>query len=208
MFKDGQIAFVEFPGRDLDGMRRFYGGLFGWAFGWAVEDRGHNYVVFRGNGAEGGFSAHPTLGPVEPLVVLYASDLEAARDRVRLIGGEITRDIYPSRGGYRFHVRDPGENEVAVWSETRRPPPALAMRSRWPVFRFPQSFHAQARPPRSGTACPEPAPTQPAPTQPAPTQPATPLSRPIPLTAGLARPRTNHELWRDRLCARMARSTM
>jgi predicted enzyme related to lactoylglutathione lyase len=119
---DGQIAFVEFPGRDLGQMRRFYGA----AFGWVSEHQRHDYVAFRGNDVEGGFSANPSQGPVEPLVVFYASDLETVRARVQLAGGEITRDIFAIPGGRRFQFRDPGENEVAVWSDTCPPPPPTA----------------------------------------------------------------------------------
>jgi predicted enzyme related to lactoylglutathione lyase len=119
---DGQIAFVEFPGRDLGQMRRFYGE----AFGWRTEHRRHDYVAFQGNGVEGGFSANPSQGPLEPLVVFYVRDLEAVRARVCAAGGEITRDIFAFPGGRRFQFRDPGENEIAVWSDTFVPPPRTA----------------------------------------------------------------------------------
>jgi hypothetical protein len=113
---DGQIDFVEFPGRNLMRMRHFYGAAFGWTF----ENRGEGYVAFHGAGAEGGFSADPEQAPLEPLVVFYASDLEAVREKVLAIGGEITRDIFAIPGGRRFHFRDPGENEAAVWSDTEK----------------------------------------------------------------------------------------
>ncbi len=142
---DGQIAFVEFPGRDLGEMRRFYGE----AFGWQSEHRRHDYVAFRGNDVEGGFCANPTQGPVEPLVVFYAFDLEAVRARVCAAGGEITRDIFAVPGGHRFQFRDPGENEVAVWSDTFVPPTsAVACRSAGSAFWRPWAL----RPERSHVA--------------------------------------------------------
>ena len=114
MRMDGQIDFVEFPGQDLLQMRYFYGAAFGWTF----ELRNSDYVVFRGAGVQGGFSADPKSAPAEPLVVLYVRNLEAARRRVKAAGGEITRDIFPTAvGGRRFHFRDPSGNELAVWSE-------------------------------------------------------------------------------------------
>jgi len=113
MRADGQIDFVEFPGQNLLHMRHFYGAAFGWTF----ETRGPKYVAFHGEGAAGGFSADPEHAPLEPLVVLYARDLEAVREKVRAVGGEITREIFDVPGGRRFHFRDPGENEVAVWSD-------------------------------------------------------------------------------------------
>jgi|SRR5579859_2535377 len=125
---DGQIAFVEFPGRDLGQMRRFYDE----AFGWQSEHRRHDCVAFRGDDVEGGFSA-----PLEPLVVFYACDLEAVRARVLAAGGEITRDIFAIPGGRRFQFRDPGENEIAVWSDTFVPPPRAPMCLAGSAFRHP-----------------------------------------------------------------------
>jgi hypothetical protein len=124
MRMDGQIDFVEFPGGNLLRMRDFYGAAFGWTF----ENRGHDYVAFQGAGVQGGFSADPASAPAEPLVVFYARDLEAARDKVLAAGGEITRDIFFAFGGRRFHFRDPGENEVAVWSDRGRGPFRAAAR--------------------------------------------------------------------------------
>ena len=138
-FVDGQIAFVEFPATDLAHMRTFYEAIFGWGFACPIEGRPADYVAFRGMGAEGGFSCHPTQAPVEPLVVIYAGDLEAARANVRAAGGEITRDIFESRGGRRFHFRDPGENEVAVWSDAV-PPTPLNVKARRPAFDFWRSW--------------------------------------------------------------------
>jgi predicted enzyme related to lactoylglutathione lyase len=194
-FVDGQIAFVEFPARTLSSMRRFYGAAFGWGFAWPIMDHEGDYVAFRGMGAEGGFSAHPTHGPVEPLVVLYARDLEAALAKVRAAGGEITREIFVSRGGRRFQFRDPGENEVAVWSDTFPGPVAVKVRQPQPIrpFAFWWNWGALGRPMRR--------PAAPA----APSQPQA-VAR-LELTHHHARSRTKQEHRETPGCARMARST-
>jgi predicted enzyme related to lactoylglutathione lyase len=121
MRADGEIDFVEFPGQNLGHMREFYGAAFGWTF----RPRGADYLAFEGEGANGGFSADPLKAPAEPLVVFYARDLEAVRERVIAAGGEITRDIFAVPGGRRFHFRDPGENEAAVWSDNAPPRPCV-----------------------------------------------------------------------------------
>jgi len=51
------------------------------------------------------------------LVVIFASDLEAAQKRVRDAGGSVVRDTYAFPGGQRFHFTDPSGNELAVWSD-------------------------------------------------------------------------------------------
>jgi predicted enzyme related to lactoylglutathione lyase len=135
MRMDGQIDFVEFPGQNLVDMRHFYGAAFGWTF----REMGPDYVAFEGAGAKGGFSADPVKAPAEPLVVFYALDLEAVRERVLAAGGEITRDIFAFSEGRRFHFRDPGENEVAVWSDVI-PAPPLAVAVRMPSPRVPFDF--------------------------------------------------------------------
>ncbi|MBI2014066.1 MAG: hypothetical protein HYS77_00755 [Candidatus Rokubacteria bacterium] len=52
--------------------------------------------------------------------MIYASDLEAAQDRVEEAGGTVTRPIFAFPGGRRFHFRDPVGNELAVWSDAER----------------------------------------------------------------------------------------
>jgi predicted enzyme related to lactoylglutathione lyase len=37
---------------------------------------------------------------------------------VTAAGGEIVKPIFAFPGGRRFHFREPGGNELAVWSET------------------------------------------------------------------------------------------
>lgn len=66
----------------------------------------------------GGFTKEPDLPSA--LVVIYASDLEAAQDRVEEAGGTVTRPIFAFPGGRRFHFRDPVGNELAVWSDAER----------------------------------------------------------------------------------------
>ena len=113
MRRDGKIDYVEFPGSDLFEVKRFYGEAFGWAF----QDYGPAYVAFEGEGADGGFSANAEEAPPNPLVILYAQDLEAMEAKVRAAGGVITRGIFSFPGGRRFHFRDPSGNELGVWSD-------------------------------------------------------------------------------------------
>ena len=47
-----------------------------------------------------------------------ADDLAEAEKAVKLAGGVITQPPFTFPGGRRFHFREPGGNELAVWSET------------------------------------------------------------------------------------------
>ena len=112
MREDGKIDYVELPGGDLIPTKRFYEAAFGWTF----TDYGPSYAAFE-QGVDGGFDAD-AAGTQQPLVVLYAHDLEAMASKVQAAGGAIIKPIFSFPGGRRFHFRDPSGNELAVWSET------------------------------------------------------------------------------------------
>ncbi len=67
---------------------------------------------------DGGFNADPEDRTKAPLVVLFATDLEAMHARVLAAGGMITRAIFSFPGGRRFHFADPSGNELGVFSES------------------------------------------------------------------------------------------
>ena len=112
MREDGKIDYVEFPAADLPGNKDFYAKAFGWTF----VDYGPTYVGFENGGLDGGFDADVSKPP-QPLIVLYAADLEAMLARVEAAGGLIAKGIFAFPGGRRFHFIDPSGVELAVWSE-------------------------------------------------------------------------------------------
>ena len=71
MREDGKIDYVELPGGELAPTKRFYEAAFGWTF----TDYGPSYAAFE-EGVDGGFDSD-AAGTKQPLVVLYAHDLEA-----------------------------------------------------------------------------------------------------------------------------------
>ena len=109
-----RIDYVEFPATDISRTKQFYSRVFGWKF----EDYGPDYASFADGRIAGGFdkSAPPPNG-AGPLIVIYASDLEAAESAVRNAGGDIVKPIFSFPGGRRFHFIDPNGNQLAVWSE-------------------------------------------------------------------------------------------
>ena len=107
-----QIDYVEFGAAELEPIKQFYAGVFGWTF----TDYGPSYTSFQDGRLEGGFTTEASPGN-HPLVVLYSSDLEATFEQVKAQGGGITEEIFEFPGGRRFHFTDPSGNELAVWSE-------------------------------------------------------------------------------------------
>jgi predicted enzyme related to lactoylglutathione lyase len=109
--RDLRIDYVEFGTSDIGATRRFYQDVFGWKF----TDYGPDYTSFEDGRLSGGFRTDGAPGK-SPLIVIYASDLDALRTKVEAAGVK-TFNEHSFPGGRRFHLIDPGGNELAVWSE-------------------------------------------------------------------------------------------
>lgn len=109
---NNRIDYVEFGATDIAQIKQFYSQAFGWDF----TDYGPGYTSFHDGRLGGGFWTEIVPGS-NPLVVLYASNLEHTYKRVKEIGGSIRREVFSFPGGRRFHFADPSGNELAVWSE-------------------------------------------------------------------------------------------
>lgn len=113
MATTGQIDYVEFPATDITKTKTFYTQVFGWKF----EDYGPDYTSFTDGRLAGGFYSGASASTRQPLVVIYAQDLEAFEMKVKSAGGSIVKAIFSFPGGRRFHFTDPNDNELAVWSD-------------------------------------------------------------------------------------------
>ena len=116
MSTENTIDYIEIPARDLTATKQFFTHLFGWEF----ADFGPDYCSFNDGRLAGGFFKSDKVVSTEagsPLVVFYRENLEAARDKVGELGGEIVKDIFSFPGGRRFHFTDPNGNEYAIWSD-------------------------------------------------------------------------------------------
>jgi predicted enzyme related to lactoylglutathione lyase len=109
-----KIDYVEFASAELAKSKAFFDRAFGWTF----QDYGPDYAAMTNAGLDGGLQSDPEHAGALPLVILKADDLEAAETAVKTAGGTVTRPIFAFPGGRRFHFREPGGNELAVWSET------------------------------------------------------------------------------------------
>jgi predicted enzyme related to lactoylglutathione lyase len=110
---DRRIDYVELPTTSIAATRRFYTEAFGWKF----TDYGPDYTSFEDGRLAGGFHQGTAAARGGALIVIFAVDLDAAEARVSQAGGAITKPAYRFPGGRRFHFRDPGGNELAVWSD-------------------------------------------------------------------------------------------
>lgn len=107
-----QIDYLEFPSSAARTSRQFFADAFGWSF----TDYGPSYVGIDDAGIDAGMDGGADR-TAAPLAVIRTADLELAEREVLAAGGIITRAAYDFPGGRRFHFREPGGNELAVWIE-------------------------------------------------------------------------------------------
>ncbi|HEV2513702.1 MAG TPA: VOC family protein [Devosia sp.] len=107
-----QIDYLEFPSTSAQQSHRFFAEAFGWSF----TGYGPSYEGIDDAGIDAGIDA--SEGRTEkPLAVIRTEDLELAEREVLAAGGVITKAAFDFPGGRRFHFREPGGNELAVWIE-------------------------------------------------------------------------------------------
>src|SRR2546426_11242517 len=100
---DRQIDYVEFVATDIGRTKQFYQQVFGWRF----EDYGPDYTSFQDGRLSGGLAKGSTVRAGGPLVVIYASRLEATEGQVKQGGGEIVKPPVTCPRGRRLHLPGP-----------------------------------------------------------------------------------------------------
>ena len=105
-----KIDYIEFPSTN----RPVTSAFFQAAFGWGVVSYGPDYDAITGAGIDGGVDQAADK-VAAPLAIVRTDDLDAAERRVLSVGGVITKAQFDFPGGRRFHFREPGGNEMAVW---------------------------------------------------------------------------------------------
>jgi len=111
--QDRRVDYIEFGATDLGRTKEFYEKVFGWRF----QDYGPDYTSFQDGRLSGGFTKDAPVRPANPLVVIYALQLDAIEANIKQAGGKIARKPYAFPGGRRFHFTDPSGNELAVWTD-------------------------------------------------------------------------------------------
>ena len=111
-----RLDYAEFATRDVAAAKAFYASVFGWQF----TDYGPDYTSFTDGRMNGGFRAEADApAKTNPLIVIFAADLESAQSAVLKAGGKLVVATHEFPGGRRFHFTDPTGLELAVWSDRR-----------------------------------------------------------------------------------------
>ena len=105
-----KLDYIEFPSTDRAATSAFFQS----AFGWGMISYGPDYDALADAGIDGGIDQ--AAGKVAAtMAIVRTEDLDAAQARVLAAGGTITRPQFDYPGGRRFHFREPGGNEMAVY---------------------------------------------------------------------------------------------
>jgi predicted enzyme related to lactoylglutathione lyase len=119
-----RLDYIEFATRDLAAAKKFFAAAFGWKF----TDYGPDYASFEDGRMTGGLYTSPDApalsssnGPLtmNPMIVVFATNLEDAEARVKSAGGKIVKPAFEFPGGRRFQFIEPSGLELAVWSDLR-----------------------------------------------------------------------------------------
>jgi uncharacterized protein len=105
-----KIDYIEFPSSN----RALTSAFFTAAFGWGMTSYGPDYDALNDAGIDGGIDQSSDK-VAATMAILRTDDLDGAERRVIAAGGVITRPQFDFPGGRRFHFREPGGNELAVY---------------------------------------------------------------------------------------------
>ena len=111
-----RIDYLEWPTKDIEATKTFFNTVFGWEF----TDYGPDYCDFLNDNINGGFYSSDKVSDVDhgsALIVLKSDNIEASLEKVQNAGAVIVKEIFSFPGGRRFHFKEPGGNELAIWSE-------------------------------------------------------------------------------------------
>lgn len=108
---DARLAYVELPVANSEASAVF----FETAFGWELTRFGPTYAGTLGMGTDLGIDADASEHSAAPLPGIQVDDLDGALAAVEAAGAVVTKPIFPFPGGRRFHFREPGGNDLAVF---------------------------------------------------------------------------------------------
>ncbi|HMT49129.1 VOC family protein [Dietzia sp. UBA5065] len=106
-----EITLVEFPSTSMSATSEFLQAV----CGWTPTVYGQSYTHLFGGGIDVGVQGDAHEQSPAPLMVIRVADLDEARARVEAAGGTVTFGPFDFTGGRRFHFREPGGNEMAMW---------------------------------------------------------------------------------------------
>jgi uncharacterized protein len=132
----GKVVWADLLTPDLEGAKRFYGGLFGWTFRDVPGDRNYALALLDGEPVAGMFhKAMPTGQSLQPawLTFFAVRDVAAAQQAAVQHGGKVLSEAhyYPHRGRQAVLADADGAVFAVLAADGGDPPDYLATPGEW-----------------------------------------------------------------------------
>jgi uncharacterized protein len=110
----GKLVHFELPVQDVDGAKRFWGGVFGWDFGDSAMP-GMEYYMVRTGEDQGGAVMPSEKKVTSPIIYFDTDDIDASIAKVRELGGKAEDKMPIPQIGWFTHCTDPGGLEFSLF---------------------------------------------------------------------------------------------
>ena len=110
---------IELPSTSMSATSEFLSTV----CGWEPTVYGQSYTNHTGGGIDVGVQGDADEQSPAPLMTIRVRHLDEARQQVEAAGGVTTFGPFNFPGGRRFHFREPGGNEMAMWEAVPLPDP-------------------------------------------------------------------------------------
>ena len=110
----GEIVHIEFSSTDVDRAERFWGGLFGWEFGPAMEGFDYRMARTGENSGVAVFKGEMRM-PGHPSYYFDTPDIDASRAKVVELGGTADEKKEVETHGWYAKCSDSEGNEFHLW---------------------------------------------------------------------------------------------
>jgi predicted enzyme related to lactoylglutathione lyase len=119
LFEHGCLSYLQIPATDVRASGKFYASV----FGWEVSERDDDHMSFS-DATRGMIGAWVTerVSTLKSGVIpyIYVHGIDAVLQRIRSLGGEVIKPIYPEGDLWVATFRDPGGNEIGIWQQEPR----------------------------------------------------------------------------------------
>jgi uncharacterized protein len=119
LFEHGRLSYLQIPATNVRASAEFYAS----AFGWEVGTGGDEHLSFS-DATRGMIGAWVTdrISSRESGVLpyIYVHGIDAVLERIRSLGGEIVKPVYPEGDLWIATFRDPGGNLIGIWQRGPR----------------------------------------------------------------------------------------
>jgi uncharacterized protein len=119
LFENGRLSYVQIPATNARESANFYANIFGWEIG--GSDATHLSFSDPTRGMIGAWVTDRVSSQGSGILpYIYVHGIDAVVERIKSLGGDITKPVYPEGNLWVATFRDPGGNEIGIWQQDPR----------------------------------------------------------------------------------------